>query len=132
MTITATIRTPRTATVERLAAQFDADRPAKVVRPIVSLIRPDETVLRLPDFREDGMAVFIGEDATIMVDEDVLPRIDLLLHVGSIHARGGHMPEEQGIAVFPHSDALESPTYAGRNGECQMAWRLVHDTLVAA
>ena len=120
----------RRVVTERLAARLDADAPAKMTR--ASTIVPDDTVLRLPDYREDGMLVFIGEDATVLVEEDTLERLPLLLHVGGIKGRSGHMPDEEGIAVFPHTDTLVSPTYAGKNGECQMAWRLVHDTLSAA
>lgn len=120
-------------TTERLAALIDEDAPAKVRRgPIVSLIVPDDLVLRVPDFRENGFAVFIGEEATVLVEEHVLRNVDLLLPVGGVKARTGHFPSEDGIVVMPHTGTLENVTYTGKTGEAYMAWSLVRETLVSA
>jgi hypothetical protein len=120
----------RTVT-ERLAARLEANEPARTHRPRVDMIVPGEEVLRLPDFIDaDGMAVFVGEEATVMVEPTVMRDLDRLLHVGGVKARGGHMPDEEGIAVFPHADAYQARCYTGRNAEAQTQWRLAHDTLL--
>lgn len=115
---------------ERMAARLEANEPARVRRPRTT-VEPDGEALRIPDFiDEDGLAVFVGEEATVMVEPTVLRELDRLLHVGGVKARGGHMPDEEGIAVFPHADAYQARCYAGRNAEAQTAWRLAHDTLL--
>jgi hypothetical protein len=140
MTITTRTRTARQSAArkarevvtERLAAAISPDAPAKVTRKRVHHV-DEGALLRLPDFHEDGMAVFIGEDATVLVDERTLAEgnLDLLIETGSVKARRGMMPNAEGILVFPHSDALEMPCYSGRNAEAYAAWRLAHDTLLA-
>jgi hypothetical protein len=120
---------------ERLVARIDEDAPAKVAAPRRRSGPVDEgAALRLPDFHEDGMAVFIGEDATVLVDERTLAEgdLDLLLTTGSVKARRGQMPNDEGIVVFPHSDALEMPCYSGKNAEAYAAWRHAHDTLLVS
>ena len=128
-----TARKARQAVAERLVTLVDEDAPAKVTRKRVHFV-DEGALLRVPDFREDGMAVFIGEDATVLVDERTLAEgeLDLLLTTGSTKARRGQMPNDEGILVFPHSDALEMACYSGRNAEAYAAWRLAQDTLLAA
>lgn len=125
--------TTTTQTQDRLVAVVDADAPAMVRKPRkkpASHIQPDTTVFRVPDYFENDMAVFIGEEATILVEVKALRTIDQRLTRGSIQARTGHFPAEQGIVVQPHTGRLESPVFGTKHHEAQVAWAHVHHTLV--
>lgn len=119
-------------TGDRLLADLNPDAPAKVRMPaerMARFITPDDTVMRIPDYFEDGMAVFIGEDATVMVEKGALPDLSLRLVRGSIGARTGHFPAEQGIVVHPHNGVLTDPAYGSKHHEAQVAWAHVHHAL---
>ena len=120
-----------TTHTQRLVALVDPAAPAKVKAPRKPKLvaHPDETVFAVPDFYEDERAVFIGEDATVLVDMNALAEVDLLLVRGSIRARTGHMPDELGITVYPHAEVFASPTFGRKHHEAQVAWSLVHHTL---
>lgn len=126
--------TTTTTTTQRLIALVEGDAPAKVRKPRQQrpVEHPDETVFRVPDFHEGGFAVFIGEDAAVLVEERAMRDIDLRLTRGSILARTGHFPSELGIVVQPHSGVLSSPTFGAKHHEAQVAWSLAHHTLVDA
>jgi len=113
----------RTTITARLLADLNPDAPAKTVTP--------EATVRQPDFIDDGFAVYIGEDATVLVEEHVLKDLDLVLHTGGVAARSGHFPVERGIVVQPHTGRLEHVACTGRHAEAQAAWRLAQDTLAA-
>lgn len=129
-----TARKVRATVAERLHARLDADQPAKVAPRKRFHVVDEGALMRVPDFHEDGMAVFIGEDATVLVDERTLAEgdLDLILTTGGTKARSGRMPNDEGIVVFPHSDALEMPCYSGKHAEAYAAWRYAHDTLLVS
>ena len=124
-----TSTTSMTRKTRRTLAHIDADAPARVRRPRTDIV-PDDTVLRVPDFHEGGFAVFIGVEATVLVDEGVLAHLDTVLPTGGIKARTGHFPVEAGIVVQPHTGRLTHPAYGRRHHEAQAAWRLAQDTLM--
>jgi len=127
--------TTQSQMTENLLAVVDPDAPARVRKPRrkpASAIQPDITVFRVPDYYDEtgDFAVFIGDEATVLVEAKALPTIDQRLTRGSIQARTGHFPTEEGIVVQPHTGRLESPVYGSKYHEAQVAWAHVHHVLV--
>lgn len=121
-----------TTTKTAVIAFVDPNAPAKVVQHVGAT--------REPDFYDNGLAFWIGDDGTVAVPiEDFLADatadvawakaglVDTLAQEGW-YARTGVRTVEKGIAVLPHGDV---PTTApiGHAFEYH-TWRMAHDTIV--
>lgn len=116
-----TIEAKSTCTVgTQIMALLDDNAPAML------------TNSRKPDFIEDGMAWWIGADATVGCDETQVRKLALVAEQGGWLARTGKFPASAGFEVFPHNDTEVLSGPLSKNGEQYALWRMVQDSMLVS